>query len=65
MTDWMTCSTCRKVAVANETSMCLSCQGGFSGVPQRDSYVFRKQIELEEKIYALEERIEKIDNGEE
>lgn len=65
MADWMMCTSCRKVAVVNETGICLSCQRGFTGIPQEDSYVFKEKIKLEEKIYATQERIKKIDNREE
>lgn len=69
MTDWMTCTTCKTVVIANETGTCLSCQGGFSGEIGKDAYLYTEQNdyypeveELKEKINAIEKRLQQESN---
>ena len=71
MTSWMTCNTCKTVAINNNTGICLACQGGFTKVIQKDNYLFTEhndyyppeEVELWEKISAAEERIKQIDDN--
>lgn len=67
--SWMTCNTCRTVVKNNETGICHSCQGGFTGVMGKDAYLFTEPSdyypeveELKEKINATKERIKQIDD---
>lgn len=36
--NYMTCNTCRRIVVVNNTGICLACQAGFSNAPQQDQF---------------------------
>lgn len=70
MSSWMTCTTCKTVAINNETGVCLACQKGFTNVIQKDNYLYKEyndyyppeELKIWEKINAVEERIKQIDD---
>jgi len=65
-TNWMSCNSCRRTAIANPTGMCLSCQGGFDDKPMEDDFMFHTRYhDLKEKKDAIEERLEQSDSIEE
>jgi len=60
-TNWMSCNTCKRTAIANPTGMCLRCQTGFGEKPLEDDYMFHNKFHyLKERKDALEERIKQV-----
>ena len=56
--NWMTCNTCKTIVCVNDVGICKACQAGFAQ-PSDDSYEYHK---TQEKIDALEERLQQEDN---
>jgi len=61
MKQWMTCTTCRRVVLANETGICLNCQGGFSRGLGADDYFMQQSAPRDEKQETIDLAKEKID----
>jgi len=72
MMKWMNCTTCKRVVIANETGICLNCQGGFSKGLGPDDYFMQAGAkpeqsisELRGEIDAIKERIKQENNQQE
>jgi len=57
--NYMECTTCKAIVQQNNTGTCLSCQGGFIGVPGEDSYEYQantvKKVAEKENTAKLNE----------
>ena len=56
----MHCTACKELVLSNSVGICMSCQLGFYGIPQEDSYKLILQRERS-KIRNLEARAEEIE----
>lgn len=60
MMKWMNCTTCKRVVIANETGICLNCQGGFSKGLGPDDYFMQAGAKPEQSISELRGEINAI-----